>query len=696
MKSNTIILFITFIKIIFTEICNFSFSCDLNEEDNICAVKKRTDSNSIYEIKVRKCPSMPCNIYDTLLGDTEKKTFCQDPPADTPYKYPSYPGGVCNNTLNCLSGICLNNQICINSLNNECLSHENCPLNTACINGSCKAYLKINEDCDDSYQCEYDAFCNKTNNKCAPLFSVPNGVEITEFTFPEERIENICESGDYITQKDKNGVIHRYCETLKNVNNNCNDVCKYTMSNDSEYISEERCLCGFNKYRSKFCVLGNGEEIFKNYLEIKKNFVKNKDFTKFCHTLERNMDDICFELINTNKTVIFRNYLKEYNNKKILALEHHRLQESESCIKEVLFNYDTSPVFSVQQKCPKFSCNTKKENCFYGYNPLQENGENITITLNPNSCNEKEFCTLPENSQLINTCLIMKNEYLEGQCKIFQGQKGIKRYPGEQCNINSDCIVENSICSNGNCTGFKVNEKCNETKQCIVGLFCDKEQKICVVQKNEGEKCKEAWDCKNYLGCFKGRCIKFGSLKKGIKVTQEFAPFPGEDRRNYLCYTGELNEGDGSTGEFCVENNYDKNWLDGKDLIEDKYVKCNYGEECIYNNGKNKTIKKCECGYNSKGQGYCPLPSARNPEKWKARIEFIGDSANNGCHSLSRFNCYKNNHYEFYVKQREHESNTTEAHLFYGCVDCAYKMFIKQNNIKFNYYIIVLFLALLI
>ena len=105
--------------------------------------------------------------------------------------------------------------------------------------------------------------------------------------------------------------------------------------------------------------------------------------------------------------------------------------------------------------------------------------------------------------------------------------------------------------------------------------------------------------------------------------------------------------------------------------------------------------KYCECGYNSKGIGYCPLPSSRNLGAWKDRIKFIGDSANNHCHTLSRFNCYENNNYDFYVKERIYESKTTEAHLFYNSIDCAFKMFVKQNNIKINYILVIFLIAIL-
>ena len=77
------------------------------------------------------------------------------------------------------------------------------------------------------------------------------------------------------------------------------------------------------------------------------------------------------------------------------------------------------------------------------------------------------------------------------------------------------------------------------------------------MQKEEGQKCVETWDCKNYLGCFKGKCIKLGLLKKGIKVSPDIAPFPGNDKRHLLCYTGELEQIDGISGNYCVENDYD-------------------------------------------------------------------------------------------------------------------------------------------
>ena len=43
-------------------------------------------------------------------------------------------------------------------------------------------YLEDGEKCNDSYECQFDSFCNRHNNTCQKLFSVENGenIEICE------------------------------------------------------------------------------------------------------------------------------------------------------------------------------------------------------------------------------------------------------------------------------------------------------------------------------------------------------------------------------------------------------------------------------------------------------------------------------------------------------------------------------------
>ena len=693
MKMFIILLIVSLFELYLSEICSYSISCNQEKYQPYCATKKRTESHNIYEIKVKKCSSLPCDIYNTLLGEEEKNISCTDNSNNLKYKNPSYSGGVCENDINCLNGVCISGR-CVDSLLNEnCYNHENCPLNSACINGKCKNYLANGNTCSNSYECQFDSFCNLKTKTCQNLFSIDDGEDITGLIPEGERMENLCKSGGYITEKFENGTISKKCETLTNINYNCKDLCTYNKSNGEIFTSEEKCMCGYNKYRSKFCVLGNGEPLYKEHFQSKKKFLQNKEYTEFCHTLERDYDEICNELINTDLSVPFRKYVKEYNNKKVLALQHHRLQESDECIKEVLFNYDTKEIFSLKQSCPKFSCNYDQENCFNGINPLNEDGKGITINLNSNSCHEKEYCSLPGENEIINASLIMENSKIEGQCKIFWSDMDEKRYPGEDCNFNSDCLLKNSTCTNGKCSGAGLDENCTNTSECSAGLYCNKDVNKCKRQKGEGETCSEGWDCVNYLGCFKGRCIKFGTLKKGIKITKELAPFPGNEKRNYLCLTGELDE----NGNFCVENDYDDNWLksSSKNIDDEGYIKCNYGEKCLYTNGKNKFEKDCECGYNSMGQGYCPLPSSRNLEAWTEKMKFLGNSANNGCHSLSRFHCYLKNDYVFHSELRRHDAKTLQAHLFYKSIECAYKIFAIQQYINYSFYFVGLLFMIL-
>ena len=46
---------------------------------------------------------------------------------------------------------------------------------------------------------------------------------------------------------------------------------------------------------------------------MKKQFLLNPEYTKYCHTVERYSDDLCVELIKINRTVAFRQFAQDYN-----------------------------------------------------------------------------------------------------------------------------------------------------------------------------------------------------------------------------------------------------------------------------------------------------------------------------------------------------------------------------------------------
>ena len=676
------------LTLIKTENCNYSFRCQNDMSENNCLTKIRTESPNIYDIFINPCLNSSCDVHDALLGETEKAVYCKD--YKYTYKRPSYLNGSCYDNSQCLMGIC-KNFLCTNYRDLTCTSHENCPLNTFCHEGICINYLEDDDKCTESYQCKFNSFCDKKWKICRKLFIYADGDDITGVVDEDENMGEICKSGGYIKVREGKQIKY-YCETLYNENISCRNTCSYRRKlNNESIVMEDKCLCGFNQYRLKYCVLGNGEKEFIDYLNIRKKFLFNDDYTKKCHTLERDSNNICNELINTNSSVKLRKFIQNYTNLKIEALEYHRIKDSDSCVKEVVFGYSNKPIIPIKQSCPRFSCDNSIKQCVYGINPLNEHGDNITIKLNKDICRSNEYCSI--NSEFISSKGVMKvmeNENLEGECTIYAYWPGVK-YPGEDCYLDKDCFGI-SRCENGKCTGANNGENCSNTYDCKVGLYCNKEIKKCTPQKNEGEHCAEGWDCLNYLGCYRGRCVKFGILKPGVMNTDNYSPFPGDERRYYLCNTGELDGDDSTTGNYCVKTKYSDEWIKNNKKVIDAngFIKCEYQEKCIYDNGRRTIVRNCGCGYNAEGQGYCPLPSSLRMDEWNNRIKNIADLANNGCHTLSRFNCYLQNGLKDFFKKIDNDKNTIKAHLFYNSISCVQNMFSFQKYLNINIFLFLL------
>jgi len=138
---------------------------------------------------------------------------------------------------------------------------------------------------------------------------------------------------------------------------------------------------------------------------------------------------------------------------------------------------------------------------------------------------------------------------------------------------------------------------------------------------------------------------------------------------NHFCQTGQVND---TQNNFytCVATNYTGPTAAAGKVDDKGFVKCDVGEICSYTNSYITFEKPCECGYNSKGQGYCPLASGQNYKTWTENIQTITKTYNNECHSQNRFNCYKANQKQVGFAKYS-VLQTEKAHLFYGAVDCA-------------------------
>lgn len=292
---------------------------------------------------------------------------------------------------------------------------------------------------------------------------------------------------------------------------------------------------------------------------------------------------------------------------------------------------------------------------------MNEGGSNITVTLY-NTCAANQTCAHGHEGK----DSIFERYTINGTCSTpTETEVYTDRYAGEDCNDNHKC-VNDLACTGAKCVGVVFNGACNKTIDCNSGLFCNGTNK-CSTQLKDTETCKSTYDCDNSLGCFDGKCTAWAKkpigtvLKDKVGNWTEEALYPF----NYFCETGDID-----VNQTCSASNYTgPSKADGK--IDAKgFVKCDWNEDCSYTDGVTTSTKKCGCGYNINGQGYCPLPSGQNYKTWVSSIQNGVKVLKNDCHSLSRFTCYKfDTKLLGYAKYSAQQ--TVNAHMFYGAVSCA-------------------------
>ena len=82
-------------------------------------------------------------------------------------------------------------------------------------------------------------------------------------------------------------------------------------------------------------------------------------------------------------------------------------------------------------------------------------------------------------------------------------------------------------------------------------------------------------------------------------------------------------------------------------------------------------------------------------DEWNNRIKNIADLANNGCHTLSRFNCYLQKEIKDFIKKKDNDKNTINAHLFYNSISCVENMFAFQRYLNINIFSFLLSLLII-
>lgn len=558
-----------------------------------CSFKNSTGNLTSFIFQRCKAGEFcPMNVIE------KENSNCTDNP-----KTKFYPGSKCTDNSDCQTscenGTCkgtANGAKC--TVKDECLIGYTCRKNQTDVNSTliCQPQLPEGSACETEFDCQNSYGC--FNNTCTKYFSLPEGTNTTN--------ANLCESGF---------INNSTCQLLKNVDSidaPCTADCVYRNTNGTNVTIAGSCQCGFNRDDKKYCTLGSAHDYYRNYVNLAKKLIVD---TKDCHTAERR-SPLCLDRVRKDRTVSFRKTAQLYGNNKIYANHYQYLANSESCVKFVAFSgYSEEQIKPDSYKCPVYSCDKKGSNCLHSLNPFNDDGSNITVALTKGVCNTTESCsagplgmnTIFDQLEVNGTC--MSNSIIIPK---------VLRYPGESCNKDTDicfndAVAGNSTCVNNICQGKAEGESCTSTENCVVGLYCNTQaaNATCVKQLSEGTNCTDTFDCQNNLFCYMGKCALLGSLKSGAEVSKNtVGSFSTDSNKELACESTNLNFGNQT---ICVDIKYDNTTASKQDT--NGYVPCNWNEDCLYTDGIDKFSKKCGCGYNAEGQGYCPISSAQRKFK---------------------------------------------------------------------------------
>ena len=631
---------------------------------------------------LKPCPES--KICNSLTEDPTFDSYCIE---KNPIPFKKLPSLYCEDSEECISLNCQQNKCIGQSDGGDCTSPSSCNYGKTCRRNletsdsgrKCLDPLKEGERCELDTDCVLECGCMK--NICTKYFSLDNNESTGGTDYNSDF--NFCKSG-YVNEV---GICMNI--SLKNDITECDDSspCIYdyideTTKEKKNITIHSNCLCGYNPFGKKYCLLGSGNNNYTKYLNKLKDYHFNNEN---CHLAERTAEGCQKDLINGLKLqqiheLINAKYWAKYNNRLINVPECVFNVELPEYNRSIDINQEPEPIG--EGKCAKYFCQNEIKGGICAVSNYKNNFE-INVTL-ADVCSEGIKCKL--NGEPNNVFYNKTN--IEGNCysNILN-----KKYPGEKCEIDSECAYplnnpssQFHKCEDGVCNGMEEDGICEDNSWCVVGYYCDIHQGKCKKQLKEGEKCIESKDCKNNLICKSGVCSELFSLNDGDLVPEK----ESYEFQKKFCKNGEV------INNKCVSYND----LDGTKLKDEEYKKCDYNTYCEYKinglgEGRKKYVK-CGCGYNAEGQGYCPHFHDYSSNDWEEYRKIWKKKSDNKCHTESRFSCYE---LEEESELKSYKNKLENGHLFYNCVDCAKKV-LKGDYIHINKlsYILLGFITLLL
>jgi hypothetical protein len=239
--------------------------------------------------------------------------------------------------------------------------------------------------------------------------------------------------------------------------------------------------------------------------------------------------------------------------------------------------------------CPKYNCDKGVDtSCALLKAGITNDGFNkISLT---NTCEKGKHCHVPFLPWRSLADVTSDTTYI---CTLnVQSDDMIKRYPGESCETDDQCIksdIGTGACSNKKCAGLADREGCKSTAGCLIGFYCDAETHKCAAQKAKEGKCKESSECINELLCNASICsITPYSLDSGKDLDDSDPNF-----NQFKCKFNYTHKNKCAT--LTQEAEGDK----------DGFIECQYGDTCQYKVDGDDITGICDCGYNADGKGYC-------------------------------------------------------------------------------------------
>ena len=661
---NKFLLFIIIINIINsqfpTEDSCQKIQCSNTLDNDICV---KVEFKTSY---FRECPND--EICDLEFDDPIQNSKC----IKNNIKKKRLPTLPCESNGDCLTGHCIGNK-CVGRYEREkCSAVTDCVYGYTCRKDNDNIY-KCLRPITTGNKCEYDTDCvNESgclNNICTKYFSLENNQQSKDLNNQEL---SFCKSG----YSNELGICQNL--TLINENSECsnNNQCKYNSSNGEIVTIENNCLCGYNSEGKRYCLLGSGNRNYTIYINKLKDYYL---FNNNCHLSERNSEGCQKDLLSDDEFIL--NKIHELINAKYWAKSNNKLINAPECAFKVeLPDYDRSLDYDFNPEpvpgegsCAIYKCEDSDSNKEYCAQSNYKNNYNINVKLY-DICSEDVSCKIGGDPNDI----FYNRTNINSKCS---SEIENKRYPGEKCEIDTECIYplnnpssQFHKCEDGRCNGMDENGICEDNSWCLAGYYCDKYSGKCKEQKSKNEKCLDSKECHNNLICLNSKCSdELFSLESGAEVPEK------EDIEIQKRFCKNLEVYD----SICVTYND----VEAK-VADDKYKKCNFGEKCIYNvlglQYKRRLEISCPCGYNSEGQGYCPHFHEYSTNDWEEYRDILKKNYNNECHTENRYNCYETKEMD---KEKEFKNNLEKGHLFYNSVTCAKKvlngkfLFVKKFSI---------------